>query len=52
MSVTTVFANDPTDTKSYFATKKLDGTVVIAMNRKTTRVTTRTCKLVELKVDN
>ena len=50
MGVTTVLANDTADAKDGFATRKLNGTVVITMNGKASGVSTRASKLVELKV--
>ena len=52
MGVTTVLANDTADAKDDFAIRQLNVAVVITMNGKASRVSTRACKLVKLKVIN
>jgi len=50
--MTTVFTYDTTDTEGDFASWKFNRPVVVTVNRKTSRVSARACKLVELKVRN
>ena len=46
----TTFALNPTDTKAYFATWRLDKSVIVTMNREAARVSARTCEHVKLKI--
>ena len=52
MGMTTALTNDTADPKTKFASWGFNIAVIIAMNRKTARMTTSTGQLVKLKVRN
>ena len=52
MGVPTAFALNTADTEAYFAGWRLDISVIVTMNRKAARVSTRACEHVKLEVIN